>query len=61
MVMNPMLTLTAIAVCFVFLSGVLAMVDAAVLSVSRAETEEAVAHERIISWISAWTSGSPAR
>jgi CBS domain containing-hemolysin-like protein len=38
-----MLTLTALAVCFVLLSGLVAMVDAAVLSVSRPETEEVVA------------------
>lgn len=38
-----MLTLTVLALCFVLLSGLVAMVDAAVLSVSRAETEEVVA------------------
>ena len=40
-----MLTLAALAVCFIVLSGLVAMVDAAVLSVSRAETEEAVARD----------------
>ena len=39
-----MATLLALTVCFIILSGLVAMVDAAVLSVSRAETEEAVAH-----------------
>lgn len=39
-----MLTLVALAACFVVLSGLAAMVDAAVLSVSQAEAEEAVAH-----------------
>lgn len=38
-----MLLLISLTVCFILISGLVAMVDAAVLSVSRAETEEAVA------------------
>ncbi len=41
-----MATLLALTICFIFLSGLVAMVDAAVLSVSRAETEEAIAHRQ---------------
>jgi len=43
--LDPMLTLASLAVCFVLLSGLVAMVDAAVLSVSRAEAEEAIARD----------------
>ena len=39
-----MLLLITLTVSFIVLSGLVAMIDAAVLSVSRAETEEAVAH-----------------
>ena len=41
-----MAQLILLTVTFVLLSGLVAMVDAAVLSVSRAETEEEVAHQR---------------
>ena len=40
-----MLLLIGLTVAFIVLSGLVAMVDAAVLSVSRAETEEAIAHK----------------
>lgn len=39
-----MLSLITLTVSFIFLSGLVAMVDAAVLSVSRPETEEAISH-----------------
>ena len=38
-----MVSLIALIGVFIFLSGIVAMVDAAILSVSRAETEEAAA------------------
>ena len=40
-----MVLLIGLTLSFIFLSGLVAMIDAAVLSVSRAETEEAIAHE----------------
>lgn len=40
-----MLLLTTLTVSFIALSGLVALIDAAVLSVSRAETEEAVVHD----------------
>ena len=40
-----MVLLIGLTLAFIFLSGLVAMIDAAVLSVSRAETEEAIAHK----------------
>lgn len=38
--------LVLLIVCFIYLSGLMAMIDAAVLSVSRAEVEEMIVHKK---------------